>query len=284
VGTPNYVAPELVLARRDYDGRVDQYSLSVTVYEVLSGKPPFEGGSPTATMVNQTTRHPALLHEVRPDVSEELASAVRRGMSKRPWRRFDSCRAFAEAVLSSLPRLEDLALTASSRSSSTGYSTVIERRPDVLVAGASPGAARVRPCPACGEKLVLKAKYAGQRGNCVHCGARLEISRGLNEIRLAKPVDGANGAALKEATTAPKGRTTAAPKARTAVVRPRQLQEVLGIRFTSRRSMCLALAGMLLLLLGAVFAGRQSAHWHRDADPPRVPVSSDSPEHGERQE
>ena len=35
VGTPNYVAPEIVMGR-PFDGRVDQYSLAMTVHEALS--------------------------------------------------------------------------------------------------------------------------------------------------------------------------------------------------------------------------------------------------------
>ncbi|MGE0375392.1 MAG: serine/threonine protein kinase, partial [Planctomycetaceae bacterium] len=189
VGTPNYVAPELVLARKNYDGRADQYSLAVTVYEVLSGKPPFEGGSPTATMVNQTTKHPRLLNEVNPDIPEGLASAVRMATSKRPWRRYDTCTAFADAVLGSLHESTGSGIDASSRSSATGYATVVEQRPDFVVAATSKGKNGVIPCPGCGEQLLLKAKYAGQRGSCIHCGGRLLISPGLNELKLLKSLD-----------------------------------------------------------------------------------------------
>ena len=53
LGTPNYVAPEIVMGR-PFDGRVDQYALAMTVHEVLCGRNCMEGPTPSATMVNQT--------------------------------------------------------------------------------------------------------------------------------------------------------------------------------------------------------------------------------------
>src|SRR5262249_668351 len=53
MGTPNYVAPEVVLGHGD-DPRMDQYSLAMTVHEVLTGSNCMEGPTPSATMVNQT--------------------------------------------------------------------------------------------------------------------------------------------------------------------------------------------------------------------------------------
>ncbi|MCA9024650.1 MAG: serine/threonine protein kinase [Planctomycetaceae bacterium] len=259
VGTPNYVAPELVLARKDYDGRVDQYSLAVTVYEALAGKPPLEGGSPTATMVNQTTKHPKPLNEVNPAVPESLASAVRMAMSKRSWRRYESCTAFADAVLACLHDDVDLSLSSSSRSSSTGYSTVVEERPAYTVAGVSRGKDGKINCPGCGEQLILKAKYAGQRGTCVHCGGQLLISPGLNELKLLKPL-GLSGSDVGQQV---------AVTSSSSVTQIVLGNEHFGVRFSSRRGMWLTLVGVILLLLMSAIIGRLSANWsNRSADQP----------------
>ncbi|MFM7290597.1 MAG: serine/threonine-protein kinase, partial [Planctomycetia bacterium] len=45
VGTPEYMAPELFKPRSQLDGRVDQYALAVTVYEMLCGEKPFTGST-----------------------------------------------------------------------------------------------------------------------------------------------------------------------------------------------------------------------------------------------
>jgi serine/threonine-protein kinase len=251
VGTPNYVAPELVLARRDYDGKVDQYSLAVTVYEVLAGKPPLEGGSPTATMVNQTTMHARALNERNPAVPVEIATAVRLAMSKRPWRRYDSCVAFADAVLAPLDSSGHSDITSSSRSSATGYSTVIEDRPDLFVAGVSRGTGGDIPCPSCGKTIALKARYAGQRGACVHCKAQLLISHDLNELHWLKKVElAASDGSLAVQPATP----CIVPSAEDAVGEAR----LLGLRFSSRRAMWWTLTALAGLLIAAVFVGRQT--------------------------
>ncbi|MCR9199454.1 MAG: serine/threonine-protein kinase [Planctomycetaceae bacterium] len=101
LGTPNYLPPEIILGA-SYDGRADQYSLALTVYHAMCGKPPMQGKSATATMINQTQKTLELLSSFRTDVPRELALAVQKGIDKNPDNRFESCEAFAEAVLECL--------------------------------------------------------------------------------------------------------------------------------------------------------------------------------------
>ena len=102
MGTPNYVAPEVVLGQGD-DARIDQYSLAMTVHEVLTGSNCMEGPTPSATMVNQTKLEPPALSGLIPGVPDRTAEAVRRGLSKDPDGRFESCTAFAREVLAEVP-------------------------------------------------------------------------------------------------------------------------------------------------------------------------------------
>lgn len=98
IGTPEYMAPELVMGE-SADGRIDQYALAITVFEILSGRVPFTGPTGPAVLVKQTSETAPRLCEVRPTVSEALSDAVARGMAKKPADRFANCIAFAEAVL-----------------------------------------------------------------------------------------------------------------------------------------------------------------------------------------
>src|SRR5262249_26223079 len=102
MGTPNYVAPEVVLGQGD-DARMDQYSLAMTVHEVVSGSNCMEGPTPSATMVNQTKLDPPDLIGLIPDVPQRMAGALRRGLSKDPRGRFESCTAFACEILAEVP-------------------------------------------------------------------------------------------------------------------------------------------------------------------------------------
>ena len=101
LGTPNYIAPEIVQGN-DYDARADQYSLGITIYQALTGKPPMQGKSSSATMVNQTHRKLDLLSDVRSDISPRLAHAVQRSIDKDPTKRFATSEEFAEAVLAGI--------------------------------------------------------------------------------------------------------------------------------------------------------------------------------------
>ena len=58
LGTPTYMAPELVLGQQ-FDGRIDQYALAITVFELLAGRPPFDGPTPMAVLVQRTTEDAA---------------------------------------------------------------------------------------------------------------------------------------------------------------------------------------------------------------------------------
>src|SRR5207302_4878033 len=75
LGTPQYMAPELFMGER-CDGRVDQYALAVTIYELVSGRLPAEGPTPAAILVQQTTNIPVPLAELVPAIPETLSAAV----------------------------------------------------------------------------------------------------------------------------------------------------------------------------------------------------------------
>jgi len=99
LGTPNYVAPEVVMGL-EADGRVDQYALAMTVHEVLAGTNVMAGPTAAATVVNQMNREPTPLETMMPGVPRRLSDAVHRALEKDPANRFHSCSAFAREALS----------------------------------------------------------------------------------------------------------------------------------------------------------------------------------------
>jgi len=99
VGTPEYTAPELAMGE-EITGRVDQYALAVTVYELVAGHPPFRGQSSSATLVEQVTKPVPALDTVQLSDPAALSSAVLRALSKKPGDRYATCAEFADAVLS----------------------------------------------------------------------------------------------------------------------------------------------------------------------------------------
>ncbi len=98
LGTPPYMAPELILGK-PYDGRVDQYALAVMAYELLAGRLPFDGPSASAFLVQHTTETPRPLHELRPELDRAASDAVQKALAKKPEVRFPNCRTFVRALL-----------------------------------------------------------------------------------------------------------------------------------------------------------------------------------------
>jgi serine/threonine-protein kinase len=102
LGTPEYMAPELIMGA-PCDGRVDQYALAVTLYEVLAARPPFMGATPAAVLVNQTTLPVVSLSHINPAIPAPLADALARGLAKDPAKRYPDCASLARAVLAAVP-------------------------------------------------------------------------------------------------------------------------------------------------------------------------------------
>jgi serine/threonine protein kinase len=97
LGTPEYMAPELIMGNQ-FDGRVDQYALAITVYELLCGRRPFEDETKTRVLVLHTSQAPSPLTAWCPTLPARLSQAVLKGLAKEPSQRYPSCVALARAV------------------------------------------------------------------------------------------------------------------------------------------------------------------------------------------
>jgi serine/threonine protein kinase len=89
VGTPTYMSPEQCMAQ-DVTGASDQYSLGVVAYEMVTGRPPFSGGSMMAIMYGHFNEPPPPLEKFRPDVPDDLRIAIMRMLEKPAERRWPS--------------------------------------------------------------------------------------------------------------------------------------------------------------------------------------------------
>ncbi len=98
LGTPEYMSPEQVAGDRSLDGRSDEYSLAVVVFEMLTGAVPFAGVSARATMGRHLTEAPPRLGTRRPDIPEVLEQTMSRALAKNPADRFPTMAAFVDAL------------------------------------------------------------------------------------------------------------------------------------------------------------------------------------------
>jgi hypothetical protein len=97
MGTPLYMAPEQALGNR-VDRHADIYACGVILYEMLAGRPPFDGPTYAALVGKLLTAPPPPLGELRPGLPASLVRAVHRALAKEPGDRFDSAEQFAAAL------------------------------------------------------------------------------------------------------------------------------------------------------------------------------------------
>ncbi len=83
MGTPLYMSPEQVEGN-SLDSRSDIYSLGVTIYHALAGKPPYEGENALSIAYQHVKGCAFPLEKIRPDVPVELCRTVHRMMEKDP--------------------------------------------------------------------------------------------------------------------------------------------------------------------------------------------------------
>lgn len=102
LGTPYYNSPELARGHKIYDGRCDLYSLGVVLYEMATGRVPFDGIDAVAVCHRHVFEPPAPPRSLRPDLDPELEKLILKALEKKPGDRYQS----AADMLADLEALE----------------------------------------------------------------------------------------------------------------------------------------------------------------------------------
>jgi eukaryotic-like serine/threonine-protein kinase len=97
MGTPHYLSPEQAQGF-EVTAVSDLYSIGVMLYEVLTGRVPFEGESAVAVAMKQVSQMPQRPSSLQPRVSPALDAVVMRALEKDPGQRFQSADAFIAAL------------------------------------------------------------------------------------------------------------------------------------------------------------------------------------------
>ena len=97
LGTPSYMSPEQ-LAGKKIDGRSDLFSLGVTLYQMLSGRLPFEGESMTQLMFAIANNPHPPIREINATLPEWIDPIIESALAKDFEKRYQTGAAFAEAI------------------------------------------------------------------------------------------------------------------------------------------------------------------------------------------
>jgi eukaryotic-like serine/threonine-protein kinase len=139
VGTAQYLSPEQARGG-EVDPRSDLYSLGVVLYELLTGKTPFDGETPVEIAMKHLSNAPEPPSKLRPDVPPELDMVVLRALAKNPDDRYQS----ADQMEADLERV---ARGATVSAATVDTATQVLRRPAAAVVAAEAATAATMIAP-----------------------------------------------------------------------------------------------------------------------------------------
>jgi eukaryotic-like serine/threonine-protein kinase len=102
IGSPQYLAPEQAAGDGNLDHRCDVYNWGLVAYELLAGKPAFDGESVQEVLYKQVVEEPTPLRELRPDAPPGIVAVVERALRKDRedrWQRMEDAVAALDAEL-----------------------------------------------------------------------------------------------------------------------------------------------------------------------------------------
>jgi eukaryotic-like serine/threonine-protein kinase len=163
VGTAQYLSPEQARGG-EVDPRSDLYSLGIVLYELLTGKTPFDGDTPVEIAMKHLSNAPKPPSKLRPDIPPELDMVVLRALAKNPDDRYQS----ADEMEADLERV---ARGARVSAATVDTATQVLRRPAAAAAAATAASATAAtmiapPAPAAGgvPPLVAEEEVYEERG------------------------------------------------------------------------------------------------------------------------
>jgi serine/threonine protein kinase len=98
VGTPSYMSPEQTVGDSAVDARSDIYSLGCLLFEILTGSPPFTGGTAAEVARRRLTEAAPRVRTAAFDVPGPIDEAVAKALARDPGDRFATAAAFAAAL------------------------------------------------------------------------------------------------------------------------------------------------------------------------------------------
>jgi serine/threonine-protein kinase len=274
MGTPDYMAPEQAEDSRRVDIRADLYALGCTLYHVLTGRPPFPGGSVMEKLIKHRLEEPRPIEALRGDLPEGLGPIVRKMMAKNADARFQTP---AEAAQALEPFCGDVA-----RPGPSGLFTGLTHPPELagtLIPGAVPRlVAGVTVLPAAS----LEHTEAGMRAEDAQTATSPALPRLASTERLSAQSVGLQHTVLPHASTS--GRVPTGLQA-TQLLPPSVSPDCATVAYLAPRPKrrngvwvaAIALVGFGILVGGGFFLAMMFSPGRRDTDERRTEVQPVTP-------
>lgn len=253
-GTPTYMAPEQLEGHAV--PATDQYALAIMTYELLTGRPPFQGGL-TQVMFQHVQAQPAPPSTLNPQLPPEVDAVILHALAKKPEARFRSVSAFAQAFQEAM-QSTDAPTIASKRAEPRTDMRATLAISDVE---ASHGTMRTLTLPG-GQRVTVSVPAGAYEGQLI----RLGIPAG----------SGTTGALLITLAITPTAESPAVANTEATVLTP--LSSSRGTLSTAQRGltrgiMLLLTALVLLVIVGSVGFAFFSVITNRQ----RAPINATSP-------
>jgi len=97
LGTPHYMSPEQVQGQA-VDGRADQFSLAVILFEMLTGEKPYTGEHLTTVVYKIVAEEPVPPHRLNDTLGPPIENVLRKALAKKPEGRYPNCTEFIESL------------------------------------------------------------------------------------------------------------------------------------------------------------------------------------------
>ncbi|MFN8460067.1 MAG: serine/threonine-protein kinase, partial [Anaerolineae bacterium] len=150
IGTPAYMSPEQAQGER-VDSRTDIYSLGVILYELVTGRIPFEGDNAIAIimkLVNESWPHPTT---VNPTLSQPVEAVILKAMHKNPDERYQSAGEMALALQQAIELSQQVLNVECSTFNPPGAGNVQPLAPNLQPATFNPPEINIKMPPPPGE-------------------------------------------------------------------------------------------------------------------------------------
>jgi serine/threonine protein kinase len=133
LGTALYMSPEQIKGE-SAEARSDIYSLGVSLFEMLSGKPPFQADSVMTVMMMHLSDPVPDLRDLRPGVPAVVVEIIQKAMAKDPADRYQSAAELAAALRTAQAQLRETAVKPEAMESAT----VVDDRTTIEAPGSTP--------------------------------------------------------------------------------------------------------------------------------------------------